>query len=181
MSDKVLGYASFLTIIAVVGLVSMAFVYSKPETGGASDNYQSTQIETLSLPEPSNYFVDDAEVVSSEAEAELIRKLASQDIKGTGQVAALITKSLQGLSVEEYSIRLAEKWKAGDAEADNGVILLIATEDRKVRIEVGAGVEDKITDSDAAAIIAAITPTLKTGDWAKATDEAITKITEQLN
>ena len=79
--------------------------------------------------------------------------LAEFERATTNQIAVLLIPTLAGDSLEDYSIRLAEKWKIGQEGRDNGVILLVVTQDRKIRIEVGYGLEGVLPDSLAGDII----------------------------
>jgi uncharacterized protein len=91
--------------------------------------------------------------------------LASYESRAGHQVVVHTTPSLEGLPIEDYSIRIAESWKAGHKGLDNGVILTVAPEERKVRIEVGYGLEGVIPDAIANRIInQAILPEFKAGN-----------------
>ena len=83
----------------------------------------------------------------------LEEKLARFEEETANQVAVVIIPTLAGDSLEDYSIRLAEKWRIGRKGRDSGVILLIAMQDRKIRIEVGYGLEGMLPDSLAGEII----------------------------
>ncbi len=89
---------------------------------------------------------DDAQVLTQETVDYLENYLEVYEDSTSNQVAILIIKSLDGEAIEDYSIRLAEKWKLGQEGKDNGVLLLIAVDDRKMRIEVGYGLEGVLTD-----------------------------------
>ena len=92
--------------------------------------------------------------------------IKSLDTVYTSQVVVLIIATTGSESIEEYSMRVAEEWKIGSKENDDGVILLIAKNDRKVRIEVGYGLEGTITDAYANRIInTLIVPQFKNGDF----------------
>jgi uncharacterized protein len=85
--------------------------------------------------------------------------------RGGAQIAVVILPSLNGLPIEDVSIRLAERWKIG-SKADDGVLLVHAPRERKVRIEVGYGLEERLPDVVAARIIREImAPRLRTGDY----------------
>ena len=79
--------------------------------------------------------------------------LAEFEKATTNQIAVLLIPTLAGDSLEDYSIRLADKWQIGQKGRDNGVIFLIVTQDRKIRIEVGYGLEGVLPDSLAGDII----------------------------
>lgn len=89
---------------------------------------------------------DEAKVLSPETAHQLERELKIFEDSTSNQIALLIIPSLEGESLEDFSLRLAEAWKLGTKERDNGVILLIAINDRKVRIEVGYGLEGPLPD-----------------------------------
>ena len=85
----------------------------------------------------------------------------------TDQLAIVTVKSLQGYSIEDYGIGLARKWGIGQKGKDNGVLLIVAPNDRKVRIEVGRRLEPFMTDTMSALIIQnAILPKFRRGDYA---------------
>lgn len=82
------------------------------------------------------------------------------------QITVLTVPDLQGQEIEDFSIRVAEKWQLGTKEKDNGLIVLIAKSERKVRIEVGNGIEGEITDYDSARYTREIFPQyFKGGDF----------------
>ena len=96
---------------------------------------------------------DDAKVLTQQTIDDLEKKLKDFEDSTSNQIAILIISSLDGESLEDYSLRVAEKWKLGQKEKDNGVLLLIAVEDHKMRIETGYGLEGVLTDAICARII----------------------------
>ena len=96
----------------------------------------------------------------------LQQKLISFQNNNGSQLVIVIISTTGNESIEEYSMRLAENWKIGSAEKDDGIILLIAKNDRTLRIEVGYGLEEKVTDAEAGFIINdIIVPEFKNGDF----------------
>jgi len=90
------------------------------------------------------------------------------------QIALLTVSSLEGESIEDYSIKVAETWKLGDAKENSGVILIISKEDRKMRIEVGYGLEKDLTDALCSKIInKIIAPSFKRGNYYKGISEGL--------
>ncbi|MBY0516833.1 MAG: TPM domain-containing protein [Bacteriovoracaceae bacterium] len=86
--------------------------------------------------------------------------------QGGPQIAILIPDDLQGYPIEDYSIAAAEKWKLGGEKKDNGLLIVIAPKERKMRIEVGGGIEGEITDLDADKWIRQILrPAFKEGNY----------------
>jgi len=96
---------------------------------------------------------DYAEMLSKSTVRQLDAVLADLERTDSTQIVVLTVPSLQGDSLEDFSIRVAEAWKIGRQEFDNGAILLIARDDRKIRIEVGYGLEGSLTDLTAGRII----------------------------
>ncbi|MEZ4700138.1 MAG: TPM domain-containing protein [Rhodothermales bacterium] len=97
--------------------------------------------------------VDRAEILSAGAERELEQLLAAHEDSTSNQIAVLTIRSLDGADLESYSLEVARAWELGQAGRDNGVLLLVAVEDRKMRIEVGYGLEGSLTDAVAGRII----------------------------
>ena len=93
------------------------------------------------------------------------------------QIAVLTVPRLEGESIESFSIRTVEAWKLGQEGKDNGVLLLIAAAEKKIRIEVGYGLEGVLTDMQAGLIIRKIiTPYFKSGDYGKGVAAAVRQI-----
>lgn len=119
----------------------------------------------LDVPLLTGRVVDLAHVLPTEVVASLTRDLESHETKTSNQVAVLILPSLEGEPLEEFSHRVATTWKLGQKGTDNGVLLLISLKDRKVRIEVGYGLEGTLTDLRSSHIIRnEIVPRFRTGD-----------------
>ncbi|MDQ0464679.1 uncharacterized protein QO010_002463 [Caulobacter ginsengisoli] len=117
------------------------------------------------FPELTGRVVDQAEVLSAETEATLAKDLEGLETRTGHQFVVVTVPSLQGLEIEDYGILLGRKWGIGRKGANDGVLLLVAPKQRKVRIEVGYGLESVLTDDDAGAIITqAIVPKFKAGD-----------------
>jgi uncharacterized protein len=118
-------------------------------------------------PPPRQWAADDAGVLSSDAVTQLNEKLRSFEERSGAQFIIYVFRSLEGGSLEDFSIRAAETWRAGQAKADNGLMLFVFVEDRKVRIEVGYGLEGTVTDAVAAQTIRNyLTPHFQQGDYA---------------
>src|SRR5438552_2923755 len=102
---------------------------------------------------PGGRINDYAGVLSAEDRARLEAKLRAREQGSSNQVVVAIVRSLEGESLEDFSIRLAQAWRIGQKGLDNGVIFLVFLDDRKMRIEVGYGLEATLTDAIAASII----------------------------
>lgn len=137
----------------------------------------------VKIPEkPSNYVVDLAGIVPPEIEAALNSYLAELEKKTTAQMFILTIDSLEGESLEDLSVRVAhDKWEIGQKGKDNGVLLLIALQDRKARFEIGYGLEGILTDAYSRRIInEGLTPHFRQGNYTEgittATGLAISRI-----
>jgi uncharacterized protein len=134
------------------------------------------------LPELTGRVVDQAHILSPVTSADLERKLADLEQKSQIQLVVATVSSLQGEEIEPYANELFRAWKLGEAKKNNGALLLIAPKERKVRIEVGYGLEGTLTDAVSSIIIAnAITPRFKAGDFdggvTRGVDDIITALT----
>ena len=111
---------------------------------------------------------DYGNMLSAATKKSLEQKLAALEISDSSQIVVLTIPSLQGDSLSDYSIRVVDSWKIGQQEFDNGALLLISKGDRKIRIEVGYGLEGVLTDLLSGRIInSIITPAFKNGDFDK--------------
>lgn len=121
--------------------------------------------------------VDDAGVLGSEARARLEAQLKAHEERTTNQVAVLTVPSLEGDSVESFAEKVFRTWALGRRGKDNGVLVVIATTDRRMRIEVGYGLEGTLTDSMAGSIIRnAMAPRFKAGDYPGGTEAGVQAI-----
>ncbi len=120
---------------------------------------------------------DYAEMMSAAVEAELSSKLEAFEASDSTQVVVLTIASLDGEDLEGFSMRVAEAWKIGTRENDNGVILLVSRDDHVVRIEVGLGLEGRLTDLLAGRIIdRIIVPRFKEGQFDRGFSEGVDAI-----
>jgi uncharacterized protein len=100
----------------------------------------------LTFPALTGRVVDDANILDPAQRAALTQKLAELEAKSTDQVVVVTLKSLQGTSIEDYGYQLGRDWQIGQKDKNNGVLLIVAPNERKVRIEVGYGLEGTLTD-----------------------------------
>lgn len=136
----------------------------------------------LTFPPLTGRLVDAAHVLDAKTRAAIEQQLAAQEARSTDQVVIATVPSLQGTSVEDYANRLFRFWKLGQQTKDNGVLLLVAPAERKVRIEVGYGLEGVLPDAVASTIIqTAMVPLLRRGDYAGAIGKGVDSIIEILN
>jgi uncharacterized protein len=119
----------------------------------------------LNFPQLSGRVVDEAGVLDQAQRAALTDKLAALEAKTTDQIVVVTLKSLQGTSIEDFGVQLGRHWKVGQKDKNNGVVLIVAPNERKVRIEVGYGLEGTLTDAVSRLIIEnAIVPRFRAGD-----------------
>ena len=121
----------------------------------------------VAVPVLSGRVVDQTFTLGMDKQATLDRTLKDFEARRGSQVAVLIVPTTAPESIEQFSIRVAEQWKIGRRKVDDGAILVVAKDDRKLRIEVGYGLEGALTDVTAHRIIdEIIVPKFKTGDFA---------------
>ena len=121
----------------------------------------------VAVPQLTGRVVDQTGTLSSGDIASLNQKLRDFENRKGSQVAVLIVPTTQPETIEQFSIRVAEAWKIGRKKIDDGAILVIAKNDRHLRIEVGYGLEGALTDVTSRRIIdEVITPKFRTGDFA---------------
>lgn len=111
--------------------------------------------------------VDSTGTLSNEEQATLIQKLQAFEASKGSQIAVLLVQTTQPEPIEQYALRVAESWKIGRKNIDDGAILVVALQDRALRIEVGYGLEGALTDITSKRIIEEfITPQFRQGDIA---------------
>jgi uncharacterized protein len=125
----------------------------------------------VAVPDLSRRVTDLSGTLSAQQTTDLETRLTAFEAQKGSQIAVLIVPTLEGEDIAQFGIRVADKWKIGRAKAggariDDGVILIVAKNDRKLRIEVGYGLEGAIPDAIAKRVIAeTITPYFKAGDY----------------
>ena len=120
----------------------------------------------IPVPALSGRVNDYASMISAPVRADIEAKLQQLEVAESTQIVILTVPSLQGDPVEDFSIRVADAWKIGHKGSDNGVLLIVSRDDHNVRIEVGYGLEGKLTDLLAGRIINdEIVPAFKAGNF----------------
>jgi len=136
----------------------------------------------LDYPPLTGRVVDQANVITAQSRATLETKLQELEDKSSIQLVVATVKSLQGNDVETYANGLFRFWKLGQAQKNNGVLLLVAPTEHKVRIEVGYGLEGTLTDALSSVIIAsAIIPRFKAGDFSGGIERGVDGIINVLS
>ena len=136
----------------------------------------------LTFPPLTGRIVDQANIISADARSAIEPKLADLEAKSGIQLVVATVNSLEGQEIEPYANELFRAWKLGEKAKNNGVLLLVAPKERRVRIEVGYGLEGTLTDALGKVIITnAITPRFKAGDFSdgisRGIDDIITVLT----
>ncbi len=139
--------------------------------------FVTIQLFALDVPKLRKRVNDNANILTPYQEMELEQKLQSVETQTSSQIAVLTISSLQGENLEDYSMRVAEQWKLGQQEFDNGALLLIALKEKKIRIEVGYGLESIITDLKSGYIIRnLIVPSFKEGNYFQGVSAGLTAV-----
>lgn len=138
------------------------------------------------FPKLTGRVVDQANLLDPQQEAALTAKLEGLETRTKRQLVVATVNSLEGYDISDYGYRLGRTWAIGqdgkgETEKDNGAILLVAPNERKMRIEVGYGLEPVLTDGLSSTIIRNdITPRFKEGDFAGGIDAGVNRIVTQL-
>lgn len=119
------------------------------------------------FPPLSGRVVDQAELLDASVESRLTRMLAAHEKATSDQLVVVTLADLQGYPIEEFGYQLGRFWGIGQKGENNGVLLIVAAKERKIRIEVGYGLEGRLTDAQSSVIInRIIAPAFKQGDFA---------------
>lgn len=129
------------------------------------------------IPMPTGYVNDYTGTLTKAQINTLDQELSAFDKKTSNEVAVAIFKSLGGDDLDDFSMQIAEKWKIGTKKNDNGVLLLVIKNDRKMRIEVGYGLEGALTDALSSIIIRnEIAPQFKKGNFYQGIQNGVSSI-----
>ncbi|MEK4035496.1 TPM domain-containing protein [Methylocystis sp. IM3] len=152
-------------LLAAVFILLTAFAFAAP-----------------AYPELTGRVVDQANVVPEAERATLQKKLKDLEDKSGIQLVVATIRSLEGGDIETYANGLFRYWKLGEAKKNNGVLFLVAPSERKMRIEVGYGLEGTLTDALSKIILAtAVAPKFKAGDYGAGIERGVDGIIEVLS
>jgi uncharacterized protein len=133
------------------------------------------------VPYLSGRVVDNAEILGAETKQKLTAQLKAHEAETTNQIAVLTVPSLEGESIESYAEQVFNTWKLGQKGKDNGVLVLVAPNERRMRIEVGYGLEGTLTDVAASRIVRNVmTPRFKEGNFDAGVAEGVQAVIGQL-
>jgi uncharacterized protein len=138
-------------------------------------------LHAQTVPALTGRVVDQADLLTPAQESELTAKLEALERASSRQLVVVTVPDLQGFAIEDFGFRLGTEWKIGNEDADNGAILLIALAERKIRIEVGDGLEPILTDAMSGIIIRdTMRPRFQAGDVAGGINAGVDAIIQQL-
>ena len=160
----------FFLFAALVGLVIGATLFA------------SFAYSEVAVPPLTGRIVDLTGTLSLSQSNEIADILAAHEQKSGNQLGVLIVPTTQPEAIEQYSLRVVESWKLGRKGVDDGALFLVAKNDRKLRIEVGYGLEGVLPDAICRRIISEIiTPKFKQGDFAGGITAGVTAIIDAIN
>lgn len=152
------GFKILLAALAVIVLPIAAFAYQNPGT-------------------PAGFVNDYASVLSNEQKVQLENKLQNFEKQSGNEIAIAVINSLEGDSIENFAVELFKDWGVGKQGKDNGALILVAINDRQMRIEVGYGLEGALTDAQSSWIInEQMKPAFRANDYYRGLDQAADKI-----
>lgn len=142
-------------IVGILLLALLAAVLFMPTNGMSAE-----------FPALSGRVVDEAGILSASNKAVLNKTLADEELRSGNQVVVAVVQNMRGMDVDTYTNALFKQWKLGQATRNNGVLFLVAVQEKKLRIEVGYGLEYAIPDVVASRIIRnQVIPKLRMRDW----------------
>ena len=161
------------SVISLVGLLSLAVLF-----GCLFNNTAFAKLEVPAAPPLERPIIDQTESLANEDIDRIAQLINVERQKKSFQIGVLMIPTLgSDDSLEEYSLKVARQWGVGDKKKSNGVLLLIAKNDRKMRIEVGNGMEGSLTDARASQIIRnTIAPKFRSGDYAGGVEAGVKRI-----
>jgi uncharacterized protein len=156
---------------ALTGLLLFACMAATPAFGA----------DEAPVPFLSGRVVDNAEILSGQARDRFTAMLQAHEQATGNQIAVLTVATIGGGAIEDYAVRVFEAWKLGKKGKDNGVLVVVVPQDRKIRIEVGYGLEGKLTDAAASRIIRDLmAPRFREGNYDVGVEAGITAVIQVL-
>ena len=148
-------------------LIHSSFIVHRSALILAALFFASTALGLEIPPAPTQWFTDAAGIVDSTTASALNQKLSSFEQRSGAQFIIYVFRSLEGEALEDFTIRCAERWKVGNKKYDNGLILFVFIQEKKIRLEVGYGLEPTMTDAFSSRVIREyIAPHFKENDYA---------------
>jgi uncharacterized membrane protein YgcG len=159
-------------------LAPLLLALAVPALAGCGTKAEAGQAPALAL---TGRVVDAAGILDDAAEARLTTQLAALETEVGPQMVVVTVPALNGRAIEDYSRELANGWGVGDKDRNDGLLLVIAPNERKVRIELGRGLEGVLSDELCASIIVNdIVPSYKSGDFQGGTSSGVARLDYEL-
>jgi uncharacterized protein len=136
--------------------------------------------DVLPVPNLEGRVTDKTNTLSTIDREEITKLLSEYEKETTHQIGVLLIQTLNGESLESYSLRVVNSWQLGQKGVDNGVLLTLVMKERKIRIELGSGMEKYISDAQAKSIIVdTMVPSFKKGNFAKGLKDGLLQIMDK--
>lgn len=136
----------------------------------------------ITVPTLTEPVMDVKQILDSNTKSQMDAKIRAVYNNGQGpQLTVLIVSSLNDYPIEDVAHKVFTTWKLGDEKRDDGVLFLVAIDDRKMRIEVGQGLEGSLTDYDSKQILGQVKPFFKSGDYAGGINQGVSSILEVIS
>jgi uncharacterized protein len=134
---------------------------------GVCNGHAQERVQPIPVPPLAGHVVDLTHSLTEDQQREIEMSLAAFEVRKGSQLAVLLVPTTRPESIEQYALRVAEQWKLGRKKVDDGAIVVVAKNDRSVRIEVGYGLEGALNDATSKRIIEeAMTPSFRQQDFA---------------
>jgi uncharacterized protein len=128
----------------------------------------------LKFPPLTGRVVDNAQLIEPAVREQLSQQLQAHEAATGEQLVVVTLPDLQGTDIADFGYQLGRAWGIGQKDKNNGALLIVARDDRRLRIEVGYGLEDRLTDAQSSVIInQVITPSFKTGNFSKGISDGV--------
>lgn len=161
-----------------MGAPTLALGCRSQEAGGPAEPWLSTPADVWT-PETSGWVTDLGELLSPEEEWQLAGILLTYRDETGHEFAVLTVPGLDGEAIERFSLRVARSWGVGRAGIDDGLLVVVAASERSMRIEVGDGITDLVSDALAAEVIERdFVPAFRRGDWVGGLDTGLRALME---
>jgi len=169
-------------LIAPLLLAAFAAGCGQSEANRSADSAAAAPLATTvpALPARTGRIVDGANILSTATETEVVARLAALEAKTSDQLVVVTVPSLGTETIEAYSMRLGNGWGVGRKELDNGILLVVAPNDRVTRISVGTGLEGLLTNARSAKIVEGLVAQFKVGKYDKGVSDGVGEIIRTL-
>ena len=168
---------AFFIVVIPLSLRAQTNPLQSPIINASYEKSPAREVDLLKVPDLNSQVTDLTGTLSVEQIASLNLKLSAFEASKGSQIAILLVLTTQPEAIEQYSLRVVEKWKLGRRKIDDGVLLLVAKDDRRLRFEVGYGLEGAINDLTAKRIITeVITPYFAQNQYFEGIDAGIDRL-----